>query len=189
MAFAERIKNHFSESVQTNMIIAESLAEKIAEVGQSIVNSILNNKKVIICGNGDSVSSAVYFSTKLLNSFEMERPSLPAMTLSTKSGNKTSPSQLYAKQINALGNSGDAMIVISNQGNDSVLIEAVKAAQEKNINIISITGSDGGKISTMLTENDDQICIPSDRNARIHESQTIIIHCLCDVVDMYLFGA
>ncbi|WP_119342565.1 D-sedoheptulose-7-phosphate isomerase [Facilibium subflavum] len=195
MNLTKRIQNHFSESIQTQIMIADTMAEQIINSGQIIVDAILNSKKVLICGNGGAAANAQHFSAQLLNRFEMERPSLPAIALSSNAVTITSIAAdttfdcVFSKQINALGHEHDVLVTLSFDGNDQSLIEAIKTAQEKNMQIISITGKDGGKIRTLLSRQDIELCVPSDSTARIQESHTTIIHCLSDMVDMCLFGA
>lgn len=171
------------------------MTDQIAASGKMIVDAILNGKKILICGNGGAATNTQHFSAQLLNRFEMERPALPAIALSsnataiTSIANDVDFKTVFAKQISALGKEQDILMLISNNGNDDNLIEAVKTAHEKNMQVISLTGKDGGRIRAMLQKNDIELCVPSNRSARIQESHIAIIHCLSDMVDMCLFGA
>ncbi len=193
MAFAERIKNHFSENIQTNILIADSMSEDIASAGEKLANVILRGNRILLCGNGRCAAQANHFTTQLLHRFEMERPALPAIDLTNMAptsaiANDIGFQYIFSKQVMALGSEGDALICISKGGNDENLIEAIEVAHEKNIEIISLTGKDGGKIRELCGAKDTELCVPSENTARIYESHSLILHCLSDVIDKCLFG-
>lgn len=189
----ERIKHHFNESIQTKVTAIETLPETIAEAGHVMVQSLLNNNKILACGNGGSAADAQHFSAELLNRFESERPSLPAIALNTDSSTITSIAndydynEVFSKQIKALGQAGDTLLAISTSGNSQNIIQAIKAAHQRNVNVIALTGNTGGELAPLLRPNDVEIRIPVDRTARIQETHILVIHCLCDIIDNALF--
>jgi D-sedoheptulose 7-phosphate isomerase len=130
----------------------------------------------------------------MLNRFRQERPGLPAIALNsdiptlTAIANDYHFSDIFAKQIRALGQPGDLLMVISTSGNSANIVNAVKAAHDKNMGVIALTGCDGGKIVDHLQERDIEIRVPAYDTARIQETHILIIHCLCDIVDFRLFG-
>ena len=154
---------------------------------------VRDGHKILSCGNGGSAGDAQHFSSELLNRFEMERPPLPAMALTTDSSTLTaiandySYDDIFAKQIKALGESGDVLLAISTSGNSSNVVRAIDAAQDRGMTIIALTGHDGGEIAPALLDADIEIRVPSDRTARIQEVHLLVIHCLCDVIDRSLF--
>ena len=146
----ERIKNNFTESIQTKIAAADALPEKIAMAGDIIVKALLNGGKILTCGNGGSAGDAQHFSSEMLNRYERDRPALPAIALTTDSqtitsiSNDSDFSQIYSKQVKALGQSGDILLVFSTSGNSKNVIEAIRVALTKDMLIISCTGKDGG---------------------------------------------
>lgn len=190
----ERIKHHFSESIQTKINAADMLADIIALAGEKISQCLLDGHKVMSCGNGGSACDALHFSGEMLNRFKHERPGLPAISLTadiatlTSIANDYHYNDVFAKQLRALGQPGDILLAITTSGNSGNIIQAVKAAHDKNIHVIALTGGDGGKLSDVLNENDIEIRVPSNDTPRIQETHLLIIHCICDIVDYQLFG-
>ncbi|MFD2165129.1 phosphoheptose isomerase [Thalassotalea euphylliae] len=189
----ERIKSNFTESIQTKIAASEALAGPIEQAGMVMVQALLNGKKILSCGNGGSAGDAQHFSSELLNRYETERPSLPAIALTTDSSTLTSIAndyhydEVFSKQVRALGNEGDVLLAISTSGNSANVIKAIEAAVARDMPIIALTGRDGGDIAGLLGENDVEIRVPSPRTARIQEVHLLVIHCLCEIIDTTLF--
>ena len=187
------IEQHFQDSIQTKMDAIGPLSGVIANASELMIQSLLNENKILSCGNGGSAADSQHFAAELVNRFEVERPPLPALSLTTDTSNLTSIGndysfdEVFSKQILALGQKGDSLLAISTSGNSKNIIAAIRAAHEKNISVIALTGKDGGKIQAMLKENDIEIRVPADRTARIQECHILIIHCLCDLIDKTLF--
>jgi D-sedoheptulose 7-phosphate isomerase len=126
--------------------------------------------------------------------FERERPGLAAIALTTDTailtaiGNDYDFASIFAKQVQALGNPGDVLVVLSTSGNSPNVLAAVDAAHEKDMTVVAFTGKGGGALGARLTETDVHICVPHDRTARIQEVHLLAIHCLCDAVDVQLLG-
>ncbi len=190
----ERIKHNFSESIQTKINAADMLQTAIQTASELVVRCLLDGHKILSCGNGGSACDAMHFSGEMLNRFKHERPSLPAIALTadistiTSIANDYSYHDIFAKQIRALGQPGDLLLAISTSGNSANVLNAIKAAHDRQVNVIALTGNDGGKIPELLSENDIEIRVPATETARIQETHLLIIHCLCDVVDYQLFG-
>ena len=189
----ERIKSNFTESIQTKISASEVLAGPIEHAGMIMVQSLLTGNKILSCGNGGSAGDAQHFSAELLNRYETERPSLPAIALTTDTSTITSIAndyhydEVFSKQLRALGNSGDVLLAISTSGNSRNVIKAIETAVSRDMPIIALTGGDGGDIAGLLGESDVEIRVPSGRTARIQEVHLLIIHCLCDIIDTTLF--
>ncbi len=189
-----RINHNFSESIQTKINSADTLVEIIGAACQKVVQCLLDGNKILSCGNGGSPCDAMHFSSEMLNRFKHERPSLPAIALTadiatlTSIANDYSYDDIFAKQLRALGQSGDMLLAISTSGNSANVINAIKAAQDKQITVLALTGGDGGKIAGALQEHDIEIRVPAFEVARIQEVHLFIIHCICDIVDYQLFG-
>ena len=189
-----RIRNHFIDSIETKKNALEELIIPIKHAANCISHSLLNEGKILSCGNGGSAGDAQHFSAELLNRFEIERPGLPAVALTTDSSTLTAIAndyeydQIFSKQILALGTNRDVLLAISTSGNSSNIVKAVQAAHERNMRVLSLTGNKGGKIAKLLKGDDIEIRVPSDRTARIQEIHLLVIHCLCDIIDSILFG-
>ena len=194
MELADRIGQHFQDSIAVKQHSLEVLIEPIHRAGEAMVNSLLNNGKILSCGNGGSAGDAQHFSAELLNRFEKERPGLPAMALTTDSSTLTaiandySYEEIFSKQVNALGQAGDVLLAISTSGNSANVAAAMKAAQEREMLTVMLSGNDGGTMASLLGEQDIEIRVPSRRTARIQEVHLVVIHCLCDFIDTQLFG-
>ena len=189
-----RIRNHFLDSIETKRNALEELIIPIKHAANCISDSLLNEGKVLSCGNGGSAGDAQHFSAELLNRFEIERPGLPAVALTTDSSTLTAIAndyeydQIFSKQILALGTNRDVLLAISTSGNSPNIVKAVQAAHERNMQVLSLTGNKGGKLAKLLKGDDIEIRVPSDRTARIQEIHLLVIHCLCDIIDAILFG-
>jgi len=194
MSLQDRIYQHFTDSIQTKHEALELLAAPIESAASRIVDSLLNNGKVLTCGNGGSAGDAQHFSSEMLNRFERERPSLPAIALSTDTSTITSIAndysydEIFAKQLRALGQEGDVLLAYTTSGNSSNIVEAIKVAHDRGLIIIAVTGKDGGQLNALLKENDIELRVPSNSTARIQEVHLVITHCLCDLIDFQLFG-
>lgn len=190
----ERLKHNFSESIQTKINAADMISDILAIACEKIVQCLLDGHKIMSCGNGGSACDAVRFSSQMLNRFKHERPSLPAIALTadiatlTSIANDYSYNDVFAKQVRALGHAGDVLLAISTSGNSANIINAIKAAHDKNMIVIALTGADGGKIPGVLQDEDIEIRVPANEVARIQETHLLIIHSICDIVDLQLFG-
>jgi phosphoheptose isomerase len=190
----ERIKHHFSESIQTKINSADMILPTVGVACEKIVRCLLDGNKILSCGNGGSACDALHFSGEMLNRFKHERPSLPAIALTadistiTSIANDSNYNEIFSKQIRALGQPGDILLAISTSGNSPNILNAIKAAHDRNVNVIAMTGYDGGKIPGVLQEDDIEIRVPAYETARIQETHLLIIHCMCDIVDYQLFG-
>ena len=194
MDLQDRILGHFVESIETKQQAASELVAPVQIAGDCMVNSLLQEGKILSCGNGGSAGDAQHFSAELLNRFEKERPGLPAIAITTDSSTLTAIAndydynEIFSKQVSALGQAGDALLAISTSGNSGNVMAAINAAHERNMNVVALTGRDGGEIAKLLNDTDIEIRVPADRTARIQEVHLVVIHCLCDFIDTKLFG-
>ncbi len=190
----KRIAQHFEASAQLKLSTAHVLAPAIADAARLMVNCLLADGKILVCGNGGSAADAQHFSAELLNRFEMERPGLACVAMTTDSSTLTSIAndyafeQIFSKQVRALGRKGDVLLAISTSGNSPNIIDSIHAAHERNVHVVALTGRDGGKIGQLMTEHDVHICVGSDITARIQEVHLLTLHCLCDAIDCSLLG-
>ena len=190
----ERVKHLFGTSIESKISVADSLSADIAKACMKLVNCLLNDKKIIICGNGGSAANAAHFTTALLNHYEVERPALPVISLSsematiTSLGNEGHFDQLYARQIQALGQEGDVLVVLTTSGNADNILQAVNAANDRGMDTIALSGRDGGVLATHLGPEDIELRVSIDGSSRIREMHLFILHCFSDVIDQSLFG-
>ncbi|WP_206950777.1 SIS domain-containing protein [Trinickia acidisoli] len=190
----ERIQQHFRESAALKLEALDALAMPIAAAIDTMFGALANGSRIFACGNGAGAADAQRFAAQLIASFERERPSLPAIALTADSTVLTALSaggafdSVYAKQLRALGHAGDVLLVVAAAGYEANLIEAVAEAHEREMFVIALTGNGGGRVGEALTETDIQICVPSQRAARVHEVHLLVIHCLCDGIDAMLLG-
>jgi D-sedoheptulose 7-phosphate isomerase len=195
MAAIERVRNHFNDSIQTKILALDNLAEHIVAAGKLMSQCLLDNHKILSCGNGGSAADAQHFSAELLNRFETERPGLPAIALTTDTSaitsiaNDYSYNEIFSKQVKALGQPGDILLAISTSGNSRNVVEAIHTAHDRKLFVIALTGREGGEIATLLQPKDTEIRVPSQTTSRIQETHLLILHCLCDLIDHQLFGS
>ena len=189
-----RVYSLFQKSVEAKMQVGEELAPQIALAAHIIVQALLDNKKVLICGNGNSAALAQVFASSLVDRFERERPGLPAIWLGgnvsccTAITSDSGIEEVYAKQVRALGQENDILCVISTDGNSNNLISAIHAARDRDMSVIAFTGQGGGKIIEIQQEDDVHICANINSRARINEVHLLSLFCVCDLIDSHLFG-
>ena len=189
---SQRIRAHFEESIQAKQQAVEVLAEPTAEAALLLINCLMNDGKILICGNGGSAGDAQHFAAEMTGRFEQERMELAAIALTTDTsaltaiGNDYGFDHIFSKQVRALGRTGDVLVGISTSGNSSNVIEAIKAAHEREMSVIAFTGRDGGKTAALLKDNDILLNVPHPRTARIQENHIVLIHALCDCIDTML---
>jgi D-sedoheptulose 7-phosphate isomerase len=190
----QRIQQQFFDSADLKYAAAEILSRPIADAVSAVVGCITAGGKVLACGNGGSASDAQHFAAEFIGRFERERPGLAAIALTTDSsiltaiGNDYNFTEIFSKQVQALGQPGDVLIAITTSGNSANVLAAVDAAHAKEMTVIAFTGRNGGKMNELLTETDVHICVPHERTARIQEVHILALHCLCDAVDLQLLG-
>lgn len=194
MTILERVKQNFSDSIQTKINAADSILPAVHSACERILQALLDGNKIMSCGNGGSACDALHFSSEMLNRFKHERPSLPAIALTadvatlTSIANDYSYNEVFAKQIRALGQPQDILLALSTSGNSQNVLNAIKAAHDRQMIVVALTGGEGGKIPSLLRDNDIEVRVPSTDTARIQETHLLIIHCICDAVDFQLFG-
>jgi len=190
----QRVIENFEESIQVKTEAVNKLAPLISEAAGLIAASLLEEHKILSCGNGGSAADAQHFSSEMLNRFEMERPGLPAIALTTDSSTLTSIANdyqfadIFSKQIRALGQPGDILLTFSTSGESHNIVHAIDAAHDRNMKVIALTGREGGQVADLMQDQDIEIRIPSWSTARIQEVHLMVIHCICDLVDRQLLG-
>lgn len=190
----QRVAAHFEESIKVKQLAQEVMTEAIAEAAVLMFNALANDGKILVCGNGGSAADAQHFAAEMTGRFERERMELAAIALTTDTsaltaiGNDYGFDHIFSKQVRALGRAGDVLLGISTSGNSANVIEAIKAAHERDMRVVAFTGRDGGKIAAMLRDGDVLLNVPYPRTARIQEVHIVLVHAICDIIDGMLMG-
>ncbi len=194
MDLVDRIRSQFDASVQTKVQAAEMLAPAIARAAELATNQLLSEHKLLCCGNGGSAADAQHFASEMLNHFELQRPGLPAIALTTDSSVLTSVAkdyhfaEVFSRQIRTLGQPGDLLLAITTSGESRNILNGIEAAHDREMYVVLLAGRDGGRAASMLDASDVEIRVPSTSTARIQEVHALVLHCLCDLIDHQLLG-
>ena len=194
MDLISRISENFSESAHLKLQSMDALAGPIADAAELMVQALKRDGKILACGNGGSAADSQHFAAELLNRFEMERPPLAAVALTTDTstltsiGNDYDFEQIFSKQVRALGRAEDVLLAISTSGNSRNVIAAIETAHQADMRVVALTGRNGGRMAEVLEPNDIHICVPANSTARIQEVHLLAIHCICDAIDCLLLG-
>ena len=194
MDLTANLKQHFDEGIELRRRMAESMPGQIARAGEALASALKQGRKVLACGNGGSAADSQHFAAEIVGRFERERPGMPAIALTvdtsaiTAIANDYDWNSVFARQVQALGQPGDFLLGISTSGNSKNVIEAIRAAHEKKMVVIALTGRDGGTMAKMLRPTDHHLNVAHPRTMRVQEIHLLAIHCLCEVVDNVIFG-
>ena len=194
MDHLDAIKEIIADSINTKQAALEQMPADLSQACEKMIVSLKNGHKVLSCGNGGSAADAQHFSSELLNLFTADRPSLPAIALTTDSSTLTSIAndyhynEVFAKQITSLGQPGDVLLAISTSGNSTNVVRAIEEAHKKDMIVIALTGNTGGEIARLLKGSDIELRVPATATARIQEVHLLVIHILCTRIDAVLFG-
>ncbi len=195
MALINRVQSHFAASLDAKRLTLDSMAVRIVQAAEPLAERLRQGHRILACGNGGSAADAQHFAAELVNRFEIERPGLAAIALTTDSSALTSIAndyafeQVFARQVQALGQPGDVLLAISTSGNSPNVIAAMTAARARGLSIVTLTGRDGGRMAQAAGDDDlIEIRAAATATARIQETHILIIHCLCDLIDHQLFG-
>ena len=189
----DKILKAFEESIKVKeKFIEEKNIDKIIEVARAIANAFNDGKKLILFGNGGSATDASHIAAEFVNRFKKERPGLPAIALNTDMAVITSIandydfSEIFAKQLKSLADSGDIVIAISTSGNSPNVIKAMDVAKKKRLTTIAFTGLKGDRLASKATYS---FIVPSDSTPRIQETHITLGHVICQMVEEILFEA
>ncbi|HRI46935.1 MAG: SIS domain-containing protein [Ignavibacteriaceae bacterium] len=193
MNIKEFIVESFTESAETKIKMIDACSESIIESINLLVAAYKNNKKLLLCGNGGSAADCQHIATEFMIrlSHHIDRPALPAIALTTDSSNLTAGGNdigyenVFARNIQGLGNEGDVLLAISTSGNSPNIVKAVDMAHQKGIKVIGLLGGNGGKLKPLV---DIPIVVPSSNTQRIQEGHITIAHVICESVEEELYG-
>mgnify|MGYP001941521612 CR=1 FL=1 len=194
MELEDRIVSQFHNSMEINAMTIEQYTPLIAHASELLLHCLVNEHKILCCANGASSALSQHFTTLLMSRFQQERPGLPAINLSTDGATISAIAEdgsfidAQAKQIHALGQPGDILLLLSVSGRSSSLVQAIQAAHDRDMVVIALNGSDGGDITALLRPDEVEICIPSPERALVHHAHLMVLHVFCDLIDYQLFG-
>ena len=177
----ERVAAHFAESIYAKQEAEKVLVGPTAQAAELMLQCLMNDGKILACGNGGSAADAQHFAAEMTGRFEKERMELAAVALTTDTsaltaiGNDYGFDHVFSKQVRALGRAGDVLVGISTSGNSANVIEAIKAAHERDMHV-----------AAMLKDTDVLLNVPYPRTARIQENHILLIHAMCDCIDSML---
>lgn len=189
MSLLQHIEQHFRASIEAKQRTLTMMGAHIIAAAQLMHERLQAGNKILICGNGGSAADAQHFAAELVNRFEIERPGLAAIALTTDSSILTSIAndyafaRIFARQVQALGRPNDILLAISTSGDSPNVLAAMNAAREMGLTTIALTGREGGAMGRQLTGDDLEIRAQATATARIQEVHILILHCLCDLID------
>ena len=190
----QRIQQQFIDSADIQDQCAQSLAPAVEAALGAILASVTGGGKVLACGNGASVGLVQAFASAFVGRFERDRPELAALalgsnaTLFTGLYNAFDARSVYARQVRALGQPGDTLLVVTSLSQAPEILGAVEAAHEREMTVVALCGARAGALGQLLKDTDVLLCVPSERLPRIHEAHQVALHCICDGVDVQLLG-
>lgn len=192
--FEPRIQQQFFESADLNYQSAELLSRPIGDAASAMVGSLTAGGRVLVAGLGASAGLAQMLVSALLGCLERDRPGLAALALGSEGlvlpamTTAAGADQVLARQVETLGESGDLLLLIDCEGQHPALLAAARAAQAKDMTVIALTGRSGGALRALLTETDVLVAVPHERGIRVMETHLLVLHCLCDAIDLQLLG-
>ena len=190
----QRIQQQFFDSADLRYQTAESLARPIADAAQALIGCITAGGKLLVGGLGGGAALAQYFCAAFVDRFERDRPGLAALALAADGvllgalATRDAVDQVFAKQVQALGQSGDVLVLVDAMGQGGALEAGIEAAHARDMSVLLLGGRGASALRDRLGETDVLVAVPHDRPARVIEMQLLVLHCLCDAVDLQLMG-
>ncbi len=178
----KKVHDLFSASIENRILAADMLEKNIAHAAAQLVECLLSNGKIFIVGQGEAAAQGQRFASVLLNYVELERPALPVIALSAYDTEKIS-----VRQMQALGQTEDMLIVLSASKSSACMIEMIQTAHDKEMRVVALTCGVSG-LSDCLIANDSEVCVPGGTGALIHETQLFVLDCFCNLIEQSLFG-
>jgi D-sedoheptulose 7-phosphate isomerase len=194
MDYYQIIAENFQNTIESIALSVDNLAEPIERGSQMMARALLEDRKIVACGNGVDAALAQLFVSNLLSRFEHERPALPALTLGSDGASITAIAHssgvidIFSRQLRALGQDGDVLLCINSSGGANNLLRAVQAAHERNMTVVALSNTGDSELSALIRGEDVELRVDAPRQPRIVELHTMAIHCLCQLIDHSLFG-
>ncbi|HDZ10431.1 SIS domain-containing protein [Pseudohongiella sp.] len=190
----QRVQQHIQHNIATLRETVGSQADVLCAAANRMATALVQGGKILVCGNGGSAALAQYLSALFINRFDRERPGLPALALSadavclstiaTDQQYKTG----YAQQIRALAQPADILFVMAAGKSSANLREAITAAYDRDIAVILLSSEESSNLAEMLQADDIEIRVPARVTYRSQEIHLVLLHCLCDLIDIEIFG-
>lgn len=184
----------FTDSIEAKQATQATMASRLVAAADHLFAAIAAGGKILSCGNGGSAGDAQHFSSELVNRFERNRRALPAIALTTESStvtaiaNDASYDEVFARQLEALGQPGDVLLAFSTSGNSANVVAAVDTAHANGLSVIAVSGRDGGRLAATLADDDIELRAMANSTARIQEVHLLFIHCLCRLLEDRVCG-
>lgn len=178
----QRIQQHFFDSADLKYAAVDVLTRPIHDAAHALLGCITSGSKLLVAGSGPATALAHHAAQCLVGQFERERPPLAALALDDAPGSD------WSRQVQALGHPGDLLLLICPAAPEPAALAAVEAAHDKEMAVVALTGQMATALGRVLAETDVHIAVPHARSARVLEAQLLVIHCLCDAVDLQLLG-
>jgi len=194
MDFYQRIADIFQQTIEVIAMSVDNLAQPIEQASQLMTDALLQDCKIVACGNGADAAISQLFVSNLLSRFEHDRPALPAMSLGLDAASLTgiatsnSLDDVFSRQVHALGKEGDILLCVSSDGAQRNLSNAVQAAHDRNMSVVALSNSNDSQLRALLAEGDVELAITADRQPRIIELHAMTTQCLCEMIELNLFG-
>jgi D-sedoheptulose 7-phosphate isomerase len=188
------VERLFQNSIAAKIDCVEVVTPTIVCAGQLLAECLLSDHKVLVCGQGSASLNAEFFVSCLMNQGERERPALPAILLDNHgarwaaSDHDFNEGDILARQIQALGQPGDVLVVFSRTGTAPAILNAIRAAHERSLAIVALTAHEGGNIPALLDHRDVEVRIPLTARFRIYEMYLLLSFALCELIEWQLFG-
>lgn len=188
------IHETFSAHVDAASNVAETQVPAIIAGAQRLVRCLLDERRMFVCGSGGSAANAQHFAVKMLGRLERERPGLPVFCLAdgapliTSLAGSYGTADVFARQLRALGQPGDVLVALSSTGMSANTVQAIVSAHDRGMDVVALTGHEGGDVTRVLGNDDIEIRVPSTSPVRAEEIHLLIINVLCDLLERELFG-
>jgi len=187
------IINSLTESAETKIKIQQQCLDDLLSSVDLLVSAFRNGNKLLLCGNGGSAADCQHIAAEFVIrlSHEIDRPPIPAIALTTDTSNLTAGGNdigfenVFARNVQGLGQNGDVLLAISTSGNSPNILKAIETAKQKGMKIIGFTGGSGGKLKSLVDVN---LIIPSNNVQRIQEGHITVAHIICELVENELYG-
>jgi D-sedoheptulose 7-phosphate isomerase len=190
----EHVADIFHRHIDGTMQAIEPLAPSIALASEMLVSTLLNDGKILSCGEGSSGLLSQHFANALLNRFQRERPGLPAIALNsgaallTAIATDASFNEVFAQQIRTLAQPQDIVVLISHGTGSGTALQTIQSAHDRNVRVIVICSEEDIDIGALLTSEDIELRIECPRRAQFFELALLVAHSLCELIELQLFG-
>ena len=194
MEHEKLVERLFQNSIAAKIDCVETVTPVIVRAGQLMAECLLSDRKILVCGDASGLANAQYLANILMFQGERERPGLPCILLdatgcgSLGAGLDYGDSEMFARQVNALGQPGDVMVVFTHAGTSAAIGAAIRAAHDRDMVVVALTAQTGGNVPALLDHRDVEVRVPITSRFRTHEIHLLLSFALCELVEWQLFG-